>query len=56
MKREGGGGGEQPNHVLFPIVLMVCTMLPLVSLSFISRSAEETSLDIKKDPVDPNSG
>jgi hypothetical protein len=33
---------------------MLCTMLPLVSFSPISRSAEETSLDIKIDPVDPN--
>jgi hypothetical protein len=47
-------GGKQSNHVLFPIVLMLCTMLLLVSLSPISRSAVETSLDTKMDQVDPN--
>jgi hypothetical protein len=51
--RKGGGRGKQPNHALFPIVLMLCTIL-LVPLSPISCSAEETSLDTKKDQVDPN--
>jgi hypothetical protein len=50
----GGGRGKQLNHVLFPIVLMLCTMLPLVSPSPFSRSAEETSLDTKMDQVYPN--
>ncbi len=52
--KRGGGRGKQPNNVLFPIVLMLCTILPLVPLSPIFCSAEETFLDTKKDQVDPN--
>ncbi len=33
---KGGGKGQQPNNVLFPTALILCTVLPLISLSPIS--------------------
>ncbi len=52
--KKGGGEGQQSNNVLFPTVLILCTTLPLASLSPISCSAVEASLDTKMDQVGPN--